>query len=532
MRYLWVIAIVSSFALILTAQQPNTDAIHNQGVLLLKQARTIANSAQPPRLRASLLDDIAALLLQAKEPSAAAAVRDEALASFRAGLDSDRELAQHDETPNSFAFSGLGNAASTAARHAEIHAGLNDLAGARAWIDAALAVAPLITDERERTPILYQIANIQVSIGDGAAAQQTISGIPRENSGYLNPLEDLAEQKARAGNVEAARALAAGMDGYPASSILAHAAIGQAESGDFAGALAAAESIPNGIAKVEALAKIAVQQVRSGDRRGAGATFAHALSTQPGGAALHTVALAQADAGMFESAMALVAAIPKQSYGVQGHDFMQIGVLAAAAKRDDLGREAFAKAYVAFMNEPPPDQERFQVADRPNGTRSTDHKQLSLQSLARAEAESGDFEDASNIAKTLEDRYRWPAELAIASAQARAGDIAAAEKTIAAETRPHGVPAELAVADAKAGDLRTAYDAARSMPPIEMERIFRAYCTPANLADCVAAAGDLTFPERRARAFMGMAENLLSLLPVMLPRQARQLDLAQSAPQR
>lgn len=515
------------------AQQPDRAAVRQQAMALLTQAREVINTLPPGIARRGVLDGISVTLFQIGDESGSAAALNEAISVEKQYLAAARNAPQRPSPSGGYVQSGTSQSVRNAVRAAGFHAVAGDRTGARAWINVALENAPLVTAERERVPVMNEVAKAQIAIGDLDAAQQTVQTIGGKNSLPTDRLADIAAAKAHAGNIAAAKLMTTGQDETATAAILEKVAEEQAVAKDFASALETASSIGSKSTdtttkKVEALLAIAEAQSKSGDEAGASASYARAVRVAANRQFFdRLVALSEARTGRFEEALRLTGT----SSGTSAMDCMELAVLAGNAKRPDIARQLLSRARAAIEADLAKDSESVGTTDAAG--HPVDRKQDNLQILAIAQAQAGDIAGGLQTARALDETHRSYALGGIASEEARRGDIAGAEKTLAEDTERHTIPPELAQAKARAGDFEGAFQMARrGMPNGEIETVFRTYCKLAVLEKCTAAASVMTFPLNKALALVGMAENLLGTTRPLLPELQRRLDRNEFDPNR
>jgi len=162
---------------------------------------------------------------------------------------------------------------------AQADAGLAVEAGST--LDQAMAAAPAIRDERQRTLFFNTIISTRIKLGHFDQAFTVAQSIESEHS-HMRALDDLANAHIKAGRLAEALQLAPAIkDEYWRSLIVAAVAAEQAKARQFSDAIATAASIKGSIKgespTARALASIAVEQARAGLTREAALTIDQAV---------------------------------------------------------------------------------------------------------------------------------------------------------------------------------------------------------------------------------------------------------------
>jgi tetratricopeptide (TPR) repeat protein len=410
LRKLMTVILASSCACL--GQQAEKAALRQQAFALLTQARA-AVAKLPAGGRKGILDSISITLFQAGDQAGAAAVLKEALAVDREDVQKLRDRPQRPSAVGTgFAFSGAGNSVMYEARTAEIHAVAGDQFGARAWLQEAVQNMVAVSDERERSTAVRAIAKAQIAVGDFEAARQMLATTPAQHSVNVDGLAEIAEARARGGDVAGAKSMTQGQNEVATATILEKVAEEQAASKDFGSALETASSIsvtPAAIMhRVQALLAIALEQHKQGDEKAASATFALAIKVaekQP--SVNQLIAVGEARAGRFPEALQLASSIPDSSYGVKPMLYMEIAVMAGNAKHPEIVMQALALARAAIdANDAIENSAESRAHEIQPGDEPANRKQGLLQTLAVAQAQAGDIEGALRTAREINDRFR------------------------------------------------------------------------------------------------------------------------------
>ena len=328
--------------------------------------------------------------------------------------------------------------------------------------------ADKIEDEGRRKSALAQIAELQAELGDVAGALQTAKKTYHTISSQARALASVVKAQAESGDIDGAF-LTVREWGHVRSKALALVSIGQvqAESGDRAAAVetfAAAVQMVWDIRypdyndyefRVSLIAEIARVQAETGDIDGA----------------FHT-AITVRDAPSRTHVLASIAKSQPRSDDITGA-FQITDVLQMDMDNDYQGfYRAQALAYVAEVQAKWGNQG---IADETFSTalqtaREIEHARYRrdiLESIAQAQANSGDIEGALQTVEEIDDgTYRGVALAYVAQAQANSGDIEGALQTVEEidDGTHRGVAlAYVAQAQAKSGDIDGALQTVRKL---------------------------------------------------------------------
>lgn len=151
---------------------------------------------------------------------------------------------------------------------------------------AALIVAEAIGDEAVRTGALRRISGAQAEHGELAAARQTAENLQHE--ARVESLTRIALAEADAGDRDSARAtfanalsIALNLENYTRDSVLQELATAQAQVGESPLALQTAQNVRSKTARSRVLHTIAVAQIEAGDRAASRGTLALAVQLTP-----------------------------------------------------------------------------------------------------------------------------------------------------------------------------------------------------------------------------------------------------------
>lgn len=471
-----------------TAQDANLSQLRQAGLRLLAQAQVAASSASS-RFRDNVLDEVSVAEFEAGEKQASAVTLKQALAAFHQRFQERRDIA-HGQIPGQ-AWSGPADSGHMAALYAQRHLEAHDSTGAREWLAAALEVFPLVSDDRERAFVGLWMYKVQLAIGDIEGARRTVAAVDPPSRPNPSPLGDIAAQLVRTGDLGGAIAMANGQSEIAASQILKKVAIAQAEGKDFSGALQTVQKIHSPYERVDALAAIGEEESKAGDKQSAMATFATAIQFHPKGSTVSRAFVdAEARSGFFENAMQLLASSDRHD-GLSPYGYLDVGVIAAAAQRNDIAKKCFEAATALIQDAPEP-------LTASNGQRM-DLKQMQLQEVVSAEAQAGEFDDATKTAELISGPYKEIALASIAQRRADAGKGSSKE-------------------------FLATFNFVRPAGGFALEKVFRSYCKGEVMNTCLEAASDLTFPDRRAGALLGMAESLLGINPISMPGSSSSME--------
>jgi hypothetical protein len=200
---------------------------------------------------------------------------------------------------------------------------------AQQYCEKGLTEAQAIKDEDKRDFVLEEISVAQADAGDVAGALRTSGSIQRVDR-KRRPMQAIASAQAKAGNLPAAREIAEKLaEGKETidSTTLFLISKGQAEAGDVPGALRTADEIDNAGKngrndryKIYLLYDIAVAQVKFRDVAGALRTISErATDPKIKAMALRKVAAEQVKAGDSKGAESTIAMMPTNEDKAKGY---------------------------------------------------------------------------------------------------------------------------------------------------------------------------------------------------------------------
>ncbi|MBI3621599.1 MAG: hypothetical protein HY208_05360 [Nitrospirae bacterium] len=374
-------------------------------------------------------------------------------------------------------------------------------------VDAALKTASLIDPKTSGYEIAYQqISRAQIADGNLDSALVTASPImditPYALWGAMNDLVSI-------GNLDSARQLASKIpDPYQKGYALEGLVVAQLQTGDIQGALHTAASIEAGHPQASALKAIADKQLKTGDSSAARHTLQDAIQattriTNSGDIAksdiLWRIAATQAAAGDLNGAKVTAAAIKTEAHKAFAfHDIAR----AQIARGDIEGARKTIK----------------QIAEEPISQSNT--RSVAELDIAGAQVKAGHLSDAKATVDSLNKEYRQTGLGTIARVQAETGDFTGAMETVAA-IKDTDVKSstlhEIAQAQTNAGDFKGAVQTVALIPDQEpqwqkfdtLRDISRARVKTTNAKEVLAWANTITNPLEHSAALLGIAEGLI-----------------------
>ena len=382
---------------------------------------------------------------------------------------------------------------------ARAQAEAGNLWNAKQSLAMALAATQGIEKDLSRERKLADIASAQADVGgfrDAVAIAQQIEEFPYTRSWtYL----DIATAQAEAGNHRDAKqsfseALATAQpieDDYQRAVAFTSIAKAQAEAGNFGEALATAQRIEDDYQRAVAFASIAKAQAEAGNFGEALATAQRIEDDYQRAVAFASIAKAQAEAGNFGEALATAQRIEMEDwYGHRAEALHNIAAAQAEAGNHRDAKQSFSEALAAAQRIESPNRagvfrdiataqaEAGNLRDAKQSfseavaatkmVENDDRRAEALYRIARAQADTGYFQDALATAQRIKEgsHSRADAFIETARAQAEAGNLWNAKQSLAmalAATQgitwyPHhmGSILRIARAQAEAGNLRDA----------------------------------------------------------------------------
>ncbi len=324
----------------------------------------------------------------------------------------------------------------------EAQASMGDLAEAKQTIvevQRAAAATAQTKDERPAITIgridgnhtvpavirdLMEIAELQVSVGDIAAAKQTVDALvhPRDRSDAFRNI--ITAQAGRGDILDAKRTLEAITDDYDKSSALCQIAEAQAKRGDVEGAKQTVDSITKPDDKCATLRAIAAVQKEMGDLSKASQTYVEARNA---------VIAITSDLDLTKSMILREIGESQLELGDKGGASQTLLVaqqIAADLPITDVFNERYkpsalnsiAVAQIKAGNA----EAAMQAVDALTNNQA---KSEMLHVIAIAQAEIGDIVAARQTVNLCNDRHKTESLIAVAGAQSKAQDLMGARQT-------------------------------------------------------------------------------------------------------